>query len=110
MYFFRRAFGKVLTLSSTALVFTHVWILEKIVGRPISLRYWQNFRRIVSALSNNQDNLFPSYKKLVRTGKDIPIKQLQSILGDDELGLWSLDMATIIRLWNLLLIDRPQFI
>ena len=80
---------------------THQWMLG-MMRRPVPVPYWQIFRRTIALFSARPDALSPSLDSIITNGSALPIPELQSILADDELGDWSLDGATIVRLWALL--------
>jgi hypothetical protein len=84
-------------------------MLGKTMRQPVSARYWQTVRGAIAFLSKKPDALSPRFESLIQSGKNLPISELQSILQNDELGGWSLDSATIVHLWNFLLIERPRF-
>lgn len=89
----------------------HVKLLRSVHGvKPIPLRYWSFYHRLITIFIPEPDLLFPSYEWLRSSGTSLRIEELKSLLMNDVLGEWALDAQTINFIWEMLQRTRPRLI
>ena len=94
------------------LMVLHLQLLQSVYReRPIPLGYWLILRSVVRPVFRFPDPLFPpSYKSLRSTRASLQVLELQQLLWNDLLGLWTLDGTTIGFLWKKIQQDRPKLV
>lgn len=103
--------GDILEQSCRRLVALHLQFLQSIYReRPIPLGYWLMFRSVVRFIFRFPDPLFPPYKLLQSAGSSLKVPELQQLLWNDVLGIWTLDRTTIGLLWKKMQRDHPKIV
>jgi hypothetical protein len=93
----------------TKAVLSHLAALRLVhQNKPIPLAYWSALRSVLRYVTQADDPLFPPGEFTKGTSLSLKARELQDLLSNDVLGLWSLDTRTIDFLWHWMLVNRPQ--
>src|SRR5690242_11481466 len=90
--------------------FHYAFLRRKGKGTPLPLSFWEEEKKRLNRYSSKTDILLPAQRLVKSKGSRVSIRAISGMIGQDTIGVWTLDRLTIVTIWMQLLHFRPKVI
>lgn len=90
--------------------FHYAFLRRKGKETPLPLSFWEEEKKRLNRYSSKTDILLPAQRLVKSKGSRVSIGAISGMIGQDTIGVWTLDRLTIVTIWMQLLHFRPKVI